>query len=273
MKTILTKIGILGVVFGLMISFNSCTKKRDKVEQTAKDYGIAEIIFNDIVNQVDKAIKMTFSGNKNNNNSCPLITLTPTVPEATFPKTVTIDFGSGCTGPNGVIRAGIITATISGKYSEPGTIVNVALKNYTRNGFSVKGEQTITNAGKNAYSNTIYNIVVTDAIINTNEGTISWSSIQKREWLLGEDTPWPELIDDVFRTTGLVKGVNTEGESFKGNILLPLKSDFNCRFITEGSVNLKVDDLPGQTLYYGSGACDDKAELTYNNKFFKVNLY
>lgn len=273
MKNILTKIIILGIVFSTTILINSCTKNRDNVTQTAKDYGIAEIVFNDIANQVDKAIKLSFENNKSTLNTCPTITLTPAFPEVTYPKTLTIDFDNGCTGPNGVIRTGKITATISEHYKKVGTIVNISLENYTRNGFIIKGNQSITNIGKNVYSHTIYDIVVTDAIINTNEGEIKWSSVQKREWLLGENTDWPNIIDDVSRTTGTAQGINTDGKSFKCNILKPLKSDFNCRFITEGSVHITVEDLPGKTLDYGSGACDDKAELTYNNKIFKINLY
>ena len=63
----------------------------------------------------------------------------------TFPKTITIDFGVGCTSPDGIFRMGTITCVYSGKVLYPGTTVSVSFSNYSVNGYGLQGTYSIIN--------------------------------------------------------------------------------------------------------------------------------
>jgi len=259
----------------IILAFNtSCGKKnREDNKRSATDNALAEIVFNDITTQVDRYVKMTASQSKEIMTTCPTVTLTPAYPDTTFPKTLKIDYGSSCSGNYGVVRGGIVNVVMSGPYMKVGSILNVTLDNYTRNGDIIKGEKTIINAGKNIYGHTIFNINVKDGIIITSDGSITWNSTRQREWLMGEDTPWPTIIDDVYRISGTAYGTNKEEKKFKVSILKPLITETSCRWISEGSLHIIVEDYPGRTLDFGNGSCDGKATLTFKNQTYDIPLY
>ena len=67
-----------------------------------------------------------------NNLSCATVTVTPL---QGFPKNISIDFGTGCTSPNGVTRKGKINVTVSDSLRKSGSIAVMTFDNYYVNGF------------------------------------------------------------------------------------------------------------------------------------------
>ena len=66
---------------------------------------------------------------------CATLTVTPLIG---FPKTITIDFGTSCTSPNGITRKGIIRVVISDSVRKTGSTAVMTFDNYFVNNFKVK---------------------------------------------------------------------------------------------------------------------------------------
>ena len=67
----------------------------------------------------------------------------------TFPNTMTIDFGTGCTGYYGV-DARQDHRHLYRPYPEAGTVITTTTEDYYVNGNLVEGTRTVTNMGTNA---------------------------------------------------------------------------------------------------------------------------
>lgn len=253
--------------------FISCSKsKKEEVKQTASDNTIAETSFNDIYNQVDLAARNQATGNKSPDSlTCAFITISPS-DTTSFPKTITIDYGAGCTGNDGITRTGKIVATLTGKYRQTGTVITVTLEDYSRNGNEITGTKTITNKGKNNDNHTWFEIKVENASINTENGLISWESTREREWIEGEDTYWPNLTDDVYLITGSATGTNVNDKEFTVTITEALRIEIGCKHIVSGILELEVDGQDLRTLDYGDGNCDNHAILTIKNNTYDITL-
>lgn len=269
-----TKSFLSGIFFLILVIavLSSCKKRRESYRDTSADNALAESLFNDINNQVDDAVKSNPQANgRVAGGYCPVITITP-ADTTTFPKTITIDFGSGCVGYGGRTKAGKIICTLTGRYRSPGTTINVTLDNYSVNGNKVEGSKTITNSGRNASGNLVYTIEVANAKIISEEGTITWNSSRQREWIAGENTPYPNFSDDVYLITGNANGTNRHGDKFTVEITKALRVELNCKNIVSGTIKLKPEKLPERELDYGDGTCDDIATLKIRNKTYTIKL-
>ncbi|MFH0896303.1 MAG: hypothetical protein V2A54_17865 [Bacteroidota bacterium] len=273
MKTTI-RFTILAVAIAGMMLVSCKKKEKESLKTTASDNAVAEASFNDVYKQVDMSAREQASGLKLLDWSCATITVSP-ADTFTFPKTITVDFGTnGCTGSDGILRKGKIIYTMTGKYRTPGSIITVTLDNYYRDGNLIEGTKTITNKGKNGSNHTYFEIVVSNAKISTDDGrVISWNSTRTREWMAGEDTPWPTYTDDVYHITGSANGINSEENAFTITITNPLEIALDCRWIRSGTLELTPDGADTRTLDFGTGDCDNKATLTIKNKTYEILLH
>jgi hypothetical protein len=74
--------------------------------------------------------------------SCATVTVNP---QNTFPKTITIDFGNGCTSADGISRKGKINITLSDYVHNTGATAVMTFDNYYTVGYKVEGTITWTN--------------------------------------------------------------------------------------------------------------------------------
>ncbi|WP_026899413.1 hypothetical protein [Daejeonella oryzae] len=191
------------------------------------------------------------------NNTCGEITILPK--NTSWPKTVTIDFGDGCTTDN-INRKGKVIAVFTDRFKNPGAKVTVTFENFEINGHKIEGTQVITNNGKNTAGNFNYSVEVKDAKITYNNKIFSFNSLNTIELINGSLTASP--LDDVFSITGSANGVDTKGRSFSVMIVKPLIKKIACKFIVSGSAEITSGSGATKTLDYGSGDCDDKAMVT-----------
>lgn len=198
-------------------------------------------------------------------DDCPTTTFSE--PLGTFPNTMTIDFGTGCTSYLGINRSGKVMATFTGPYATAGTVITITTDNYYVNGNKVEGTKTVTNSGLNDAGNIVFDIIVTDGLITLATGeTISWDAARTREWVEGAGTPEIEddayLISDGTGADYAASGINRNGTPFTAHIAEPLRKELDCLWITSGVLEVTPDGLLTRSLDYGDGACDDQATLT-----------
>jgi len=259
------------------LSFLSSCNKDDNDNQnnyrSAIDNATAENMFNDLYKQASDAVMAaqdSAEGNKTmlqSLSSCATLTITP-FDLTTFPKTVTLDFGSvNCLGTDGRYRRGVVEMTITGWYRDSGTVVTVEPQGYYVNDNLVQGVKTLTNTGRNTDGNLVYDLFV-DGSVTTSDGTIQWTSTRQNEWKEGESTvfiPW----DDVYMITGTADGTNIEGEEFNVVINSALRILVGCRWITSGVLTLTSGTF-SMSVDYGTGACDATAVVTINGEEYNI---
>ena len=110
-----------------VLSFSSCKKDSSSgaVDQTsvnlADDDAVTDVVYEDVFNTADNATIILDQMGKSIDaksetvlsDSCPAITITrPTA--VLWPKIVTVDYGTSCTGINDNIRSGKIVIEVTG---------------------------------------------------------------------------------------------------------------------------------------------------------------
>lgn len=185
--------------------------------------------------------------------------------------TITIDFGTGCTGGDGKNRKGRIIIYHTLKYFEAGSVRKTTFDNYYVNDVKVEGERTVTNRGKNSSNQTYWDVVASNMkLTHTSGKTRSWNSTRTRTIISGEETAVKS--DDVYRIEGTASGTNGKGDAFTATITSPLIKSVDCRWIKQGVIVFAVTGKPDRTIDFGDGNCDDQAVITVKNKTKTITL-
>ncbi|MGD0712274.1 MAG: hypothetical protein ABR968_13955 [Bacteroidales bacterium] len=278
-----TKMIILGViaVAAIGLIFNSCKKEDTTPKSTtsstttvstnaaksATESVTIDGAFTDAFRQVDKAAK---ENQGKDTLSCPTISLVP-FDMTTYPKDLTIDFGSACTGPDGIVRSGQILAHLTKCYIDSGSVTTVTFNNYYVNGNKITGTEIITNEGRNLAGHPVFGVQVINGNLYSTSGVTTYNSTQQREWIQGYNTLLNPM-DDVYLITGSANGVETTGTTYTVTITSPLKVALDCAWIESGTLNITESSIPVITVDYGSGACDNVATVTCDSYTFTIYM-
>lgn len=236
-----------------------------QASKLATENAYAEATFADAFRQVELAIRQ--NGLKYMSNCCN-VTFTPN-DLGTWPKDVVIDFGTGCTGDDGVIRSGQILVHMTKAYIDSGSVSTITFNNYVVNSRQITGLERITNMGKNLAGHHMFLAEVEDGNLYTPDGITAYNSIQEREWIEGENTLL-EIMDDVYMITGTASGTTTDGTAYTLVITSALRVAVGCAWIQSGIVEITQSGLPVITIDYGSGACDNSAVATCSGYTFNI---
>lgn len=190
-------------------------------------------------------------------NKCPVITADLT----STPKTLTIDFGTACTGKDGKVRSGkiIVTSTTIENFSK---VTVRTFDNFFTDGKKFEGSITKTITLNREDHSRIANIRENVTITFPKDGgKITRNSDMTREYQLfvlgvAKDnviTSWGTAT--VTRKNGVVV---TRGIAESN----PLVFKMDCHQIVSGVVQIKTSNDHSMTIDYGKGDCDNKATVT-----------
>jgi hypothetical protein len=255
-----------------ILSFISCQKESSTVEQAginiADDDAVSDAVFEDVFSTTDNAGIILDQLSKNGDSksievladSCPVITITH--PETgIWPKTVTIDFGDGCSGLYDNTRSGKIIMEVTGPRLETGSKRTVTFENYYFNGIRVEGTKVVENTGYNENQNLVCSVSLSGGKLTLPDGRfIERSFAHQREWIAGLLTK--NIWDDECLITGTATGTTIEGISYTNTITTALHWQRTCFFIVSGIVTMERDGKEAVELNYGSGDCDAVAVVT-----------
>ncbi|WP_313803958.1 hypothetical protein [Flavobacterium sp.] len=258
----------------------SCTKE-DEVKNVELDQKLlvasAEIDFSnelDFNSGIEVANDNSSYSGKTNNTSSPLTTCaTITVDNATpgvFPKVFTLNFGTGCT-INGITRSGVLIVTLSGYFTNNGSVMTIERSNYYVNGRHVEGTVTYvsetTNPETPQWTRTITNGQITNLQweVYTHNGTRTVKQTEGVSTLT--------LGDNVYHVLSGTHTVNRpNGTSLTVTVLETLIKKYACNYISQGQLDLNGTFLDG-VLDYGNNTCDNQATYTHSNGVvYQVNL-
>ena len=264
-------------------SMNTATTETEATELAATQEATvqeaeAEVQFDDVFNitasmnndQVGEDLGVTSNvsglfelGSTTNTNPgrCFTITVVPNIPHV-FPKTVTIDFGTGCLGRDGKFRKGKIVSIYTNPMMIPGAKVSTTFIRYFVDSLHIEGtlitENTST-SNMQGWKNVVINGQITNTVTNR---WVKWNSTKDVLQIAGNGTPrFP--LDDIYKITGHGRGSNSAGHTWAAVVREPLIKKFTCRWIVKGTVIL-VRDGREALLDYGNGECDNLAIIYIN---------
>jgi len=200
-------------------------------------------------------------------DACATVTISP-ADTVNYPKTMTIDFGSGCTSSTGVTRKGKLVVTLTGKIRKSGSVLTVNFDNYYVNGYKVEGVFSITN--NSTPNGLVFTTQTTNGKVTFPSGAwFSHSGTKTFTQTAGYGTP--AFADDSYAITGSFSNANSEGKSVSGTITTALVKTFACKNIVSGVIQFTYNGIKG-TLDFGSGTCDNAAVITVGTRTYPVTL-
>jgi hypothetical protein len=193
---------------------------------------------------------------------CATITVTPN--DSTYPKTITIDFGSGCLGRDGKFRSGAIMLHLTAPLRRPGSVVTITFRNYYVNRVHLEGTKIISNLSEPPMHKWSVQVVGGKVTFPSGRG-YSYQGIKVKTQVDGMDTRI--VRDDIYEITGRSQTEFNGGLTITLNIETALVKKVACPWISDGKLKIKIND---RVLYldYGfpfNGQCDNKALLTWSN--------
>ena len=201
-----------------------------------------------------------------NTQTCATVTISPN--DATWPKTVTIDYGTaGCTGANGYTRKGKIIYTLNKKLLTTGAVLTASFDNYSVNGYKLEGTYTITNNGSSAGLNVT--IVLANGKVTYPTGVV-YTKVSNTTWVQAAGIGTLTVLDDEYYVTGN-GSVSTAGNTLSAASVGNLYRTVTCTNTVSGVLNLNYNNITG-TLDFGAGECDKTAVLTVAGKEYNVVL-
>lgn len=265
---------LLALSFCLFTLFTSCkktdVKESDEIETTFElttNQAIADNLTEDDHDvMMEAAAENDLVGNfvagpveSNGILSCANITVTP---PSGFPKTITIDFGAGCTH-NGITRSGKIIVVISDSLRRPGSTSVMTYDNYYINGFKKEGIITWTNTSQPGTKS--WQRKVENGKITTPNGR--WwlhNGIKDVVQVAGVSTP-RNLLDDEILITGHSSVSNSNGRSRTAVITQALHKAYICENIDEGRIRFEGPNHFA-VLDFGNGICDRIATISIDGR-------
>lgn len=269
---------ILGMLLVIMsVTMISCTNEEEmeSLEISSEDIEIestAEAIFDDLDNVTDEAIVISSlsSGRLENRNipDCAVVT----TDEAA--GVITVDFGDGCEGRNGVVKKGKIIISYSGERSTPGAFRTVTFENYYVDSLHIEGTRAWVNISTSEGLDLMYSISLTGGQITFADGTfMSREASHTRTFFISDATVTESTL------FGGASGINLDGLAYSHTIdsAVPLLFTSDCRLTgvktpVSGIVNISVEGESEKTVDFGNGACDNIATITQDGTSEEVEV-
>ena len=190
-------------------------------------------------------------------------------------QTITIDFGDGCEGPNGIVRSGIIFITYDGFRFVPGSFWTVTFRDYYVSDRHIEGLRTITNVSESLLANPTFHITLEDGKVTWPDETFATREVDRTRVWVRDLNP---LMDEYHILVGSVtSGINKEGVNYNTEVLTDLIYKRSCRVESriripvQGTRQVVVGDR-NCLVDYGEGECDSIIEVTCGEETTTIDL-
>lgn len=179
-------------------------------------------------------------------------------------KMVTIDYGDGCEGPGGRVRAGQIVITYNDHRLVPGAFRQVTFVDFSIDGVSIEGTRRIENVSESLDDNPSFRITLTGGRMTFEDETSSTRDADRtRTWIRATNP-----LNDTTQVEGMASGTRRDGVTYSVEILEPLVYKRACRasrvFIPVSGVKQITSGENVAIIDYGDGTCDNEVTVTIN---------
>ena len=270
------------IIVASLLTLTACNRKKDSTTTNptltsaddnggyATDAAKLESSNNDDISVTDAAA-LSGTSNLRTTGGYPTITVDTSV----TPHVLTVDFGpSNHLCLDGKNRRGKIVCTYQGRYKDSASVHTITYSNFFVDDIQRKGNKTVTNKGTNTSGQVWYSIAVNDTLVLASDSIISWTGNRTRTWLAGYSTGM--RADDVYEIGGVTTLRRANGHTFTHTITTPLKVALSCPYIESGVVTISSSSFTGgdRTLDYGygTGGCDNQAQLTIGTHTYVITM-
>lgn len=247
----------------LAFTFTACNKEdnatvtTEDTVMTTEDLLATEDIVSDAEDEADDVIDNQLN-EVEIRDDCPTKTITPA--GNNYPKTITLDYGDGCTSPRGRVKKGKIVIELSAPIHTAGAMRTLTFVDYYVDSAKVEGFTKIVNNRVDNNSNPSFTRTTDVKVTFPNGEMASWQATHTHTIVSGGNTP--RRFDDVIEITGSSTGTNREGKTYSSEILEPLRRTIICPWISDG-IRKVTRNGKVTTIDYGYGDnCDNKAQVT-----------
>ena len=183
-------------------------------------------------------------------------------------RVITLDFGtSGCTGADGRVRKGRISATYQGDYQAVGSQTTVTFTNYSVDNNVLSGSVALSGASRNAAGNLQFSVAIANGSLTLADGsgTLLADVARTTEWTAGSGTA--TVQDDAFTIGNAGTITWRNGTAYTLSTPTPLLVQGACFsqgivYPVSGALAFKAAAKPAFGIDYGAGGCDKTATLT-----------
>ncbi|HSH19811.1 MAG TPA: hypothetical protein VLA03_05140, partial [Draconibacterium sp.] len=180
-----------------------------------------------------------------------------------YSDSIVMNYGMGTQLNNGRVMSGSMIIHTSEEPNGDGYSREITYENFSVDSMSITGMTKVFITGD--HQNGGSHMISDDLMITMPDGTtIHRQSEIVREWMEGSETNLDQT-DDVMKVTGhVINTVNENGTEtgYRKDILEPLIKSSNCRYFSQGIIELLQAGSVIATLDYGNGECDDIALLS-----------
>lgn len=212
-------------------------------------------------------------GRKNGTKSCVEVTRDESA------KTITLDFGDGCTGPYGRERSGKIIITYGGTFGDNLANRVISFDNYFVNGKQITGTIELGNFNVDENGNPTATRTRNDFTVHFPDGnsfTVNGSTTIT--WLEGFGDE--DHTNNVFSVTGSYEGESSGGRKVTHEIIEPVIVNVACGLSgsfarVQGVTEMHVEGVARErvrTVNYGNGDCDKTIHVTINGRTREVTI-
>lgn len=177
-------------------------------------------------------------------------------------KETTVDFGEGCTMPNGNQLSGIIHLSYAKDMDAATKTISLSLEDFTFNEVAVTGGATLVRQRSNDNGNPQSDAVASYSGVWPDGSVASFTGNRTREWVEGYGSGF--WADNVFLISGEGTYTNKTGDVYTRETMSSLRRELSCRFIVSGVLEVSKNDTT-ISLDLGDGTCDAKGMLTFPN--------
>ncbi len=201
--------------------------------------------------------------------SCPTLIVNFTTP----PYSITLDWGTECTGIDGVKRTGKIDVSLNGMMTMANNVATMKIENYVSDNKKITGTVKITSAGPNPGNGwPRYDFTSEGKIVFADKSVISFKYEGVTLQQEGTTTP-TSLADDVWRTEiHSASGVNQDGTTWTAKSTKVMIKKGDCKWYNSGTFEITPSKGDKITIDFGDGACDNKAKMTKGSVTTEITL-
>jgi hypothetical protein len=210
----------------------------------------------------------TLKGENSTMGACPAVTINFQAP----PFSITLDWGTGCTTTDGIVRSGSVTMSLSGLMSEKNNVATMRIENYIVDGMKVSGTTKITYVGPNTGNSwPRYSVISEGKIEFSDKSVVTYRSESVR--LQAEGAGTATLTDDVWRTEiHSASGINKDGTKWTAKTTKVMIKKGDCKWYNSGTYVITPEKGEIKTIDFGDGTCDNKATLKVGDKVTEITL-
>ncbi len=179
-------------------------------------------------------------------------------------KSLTIDYGDGCEGPGGRIRAGVIQITYSDHRLIPGAFRTATFQDFSIDGVLIEGTRTVENISASIEDDPKFSITLAGGKMTFEDETTATREAQRTRTWHRANNP----LEDETSVEGSASGTRRDGVNYSMEILSPIVYKRSCKlsgvFIPVSGIKQFTSGDNVAVVDYGDGSCDNEVTITIN---------